>query len=91
MSRNLEESTKLSKDARFATLGRAIADASISGQSIREAVAEAQLLRWQEQDSASRETRMSALVRQIGDASRSGKAIAPLIAQLIDLRRTELG
>jgi hypothetical protein len=88
---NAEEATKIAKDVRFAVLGRAIADVSRAGGSYRQHVAEATLLRQQEQDSADKQTRFAALTRQIGDAARNGHDITPMVEMLTELRSVELG
>ncbi|MFZ1085462.1 MAG: hypothetical protein WAN35_10890 [Terracidiphilus sp.] len=84
---NLEESTKQSREARWATIGRAIADGSNREKWMQEAA----ILRRQEQDSADRQTQFSALARQIGDALRAGRDCGPLLDLLCDLRHQELG
>jgi hypothetical protein len=88
---NLEESTKIAKDVRFALLGRAIADRTAQGLDTSQERKEATILRRQEQDSARKATQFAALARQVGDAERNGKDIAELVAALIALRRTEVG
>ena len=84
---NLEESTKLSREARWATIGRAIAD----GKEREHWMLEASLLRRQEQQSADHQTQFSALARQIGDAVWSGRDTEELEAELVALRRGEVG
>jgi len=86
-----EEATKIAKDVRFAVLGRGIADVARSGGSFRQLVAEAALLRQQEQDSANKQTRFAAIARQIGDAARGGHEIDALVEMLKELRAMELG
>lgn len=88
---NIEESIKLAKETRWAVLGRTLADAASQGKPVTAHIAEAELLRRQEQDSADRETQFAALARQVGDAVRKGKDTQPLVAQLVALRRRELG
>jgi hypothetical protein len=83
---NIEESTKLGKEVRWAVIGRAIAD----GVELQRWVSEAAILRRQEQDSACRETQFAALARQVGDAVRSGADLAPLLDSLRALRKHEL-
>lgn len=84
--RNLEESTKQSKEARWATIGRAIAD----GQEREKYLLEAQLLRQQEQQSAGYESGFAGLARQIGDARAKGKDVTDLVEQVKALRKGEL-
>jgi hypothetical protein len=84
---NLEESTKQSKEARWATIGRAIADGSNRDRWMQEAA----ILRRQEQDSADRETQFAALARQVGDAIRVGRDCSPLLDALCKLRQKEIG
>ena len=88
---HLEESTKFAKDTRFAILGRAIADRATRGQDATALIAEATILRRQEQDSADRQTQFAALARQIGDAARNGQDTAPHVARLMELRASEVG
>jgi hypothetical protein len=83
---NLEESTKLGKEARWATIGRAIAD----GTDIVRWISEAAILRRQEQDKVGRETQFAAWARQVGDAVRSGADLTPLVVSLQALRKLEL-
>jgi hypothetical protein len=82
---NIEESTKLAKETRWASIGRAIAD----GSSREKWMQEAAVLRRQEQDSADRETQFAALARQIGDALRVGRDTAELVGKLVALRTLE--
>jgi hypothetical protein len=88
---NAEEATKIAKDVRFAVLGRGIADVAMHGGSFRQLVAEAAMLRQQEQDSANKQTRFAAIARQIGDAARNGHNITPMVEMLTELRAMELG
>jgi hypothetical protein len=88
---NAEEATKLSKDVKFTTLGRSLADAARSGTSTAELVAQAAILRRIEQDSADKATRFAGLARQVGDAARNGKDIDAHLQALVDLRSTETG
>ena len=87
---HLSESTKVSKEVQFATIGRAIADAANSGKDYSALVDEVNLLRQQEHELASRETQFSALARQVGDAARKDRDTAPLVARLRDLRNYEV-
>ncbi|HXR39034.1 MAG TPA: hypothetical protein VN776_08075 [Terracidiphilus sp.] len=89
--RNIEESTKIAREARLATLGRAIADQITRSAPVMPLVQEAAILRASEQERASRETRFAGLVRQLGDAHNAGQDCKAIMAQLIDLRRAELG
>jgi len=88
---SIEEQHHIAKEAAFTTLGRAIADFTIRGDSAAAAIEEACVRRRQEQDSADRDTQFSSLARQVGDAQRSGRDIAPLLAKLVKLRRAEIG
>jgi hypothetical protein len=83
---NLEESTKLSRETRWATIGRAIAD----GQERDRYLLEAELLRKQEQQSAGYESGFAGLARQIGDARAKGKDVSDLVEQTKALRKGEL-
>ncbi len=84
------EAFKIANETRFATIGRAIADAVAGGLPTTKLVEEAQLRRRQEQESADRMTQFAALARQVGDAASSGRDTAPLLARLIELRRREV-
>lgn len=86
----VEETYKISKDTRFAVLGRAVADAALAGQSTLRLIEELEQLRHHEQDSADRETRFAAFARQLGDAARTDKDTTTLINRLRALRRHEL-
>ncbi len=88
---NIEESTKIAKDTKFSVLGRAIADGARAGQDVTRHIAEAELLRRQEQESADKNTRFAALARQIGDATRTGRDAGELVVKLMELRAIELG
>ena len=88
---NLEESTKISRETKWAVLGRELADRKIAGKNLSAAINEAMILRRIEQDRADRETRFAGLARQVGDAARNGKDTTALLDQLADLRRVELG
>jgi hypothetical protein len=88
---NAEESTKISKDARFATLGRAIADEIRRGGSAAAQIEEVALLRIREQQSVDKITQFAALARQIGDAHRKRRDMTPLLHAIAALRRGEIG
>ena len=88
---NNEEATKIPREARWAVLGRAIADAVHSGQPTTALVVTAAMLRRQEQENWSRTITFAAITRQIGDAARTGKEYDHYIAQLASLRWKELG
>lgn len=87
-----EEQTKIAKEAAFATLGRAIADAAngIDAGNLKLLVEDATVRRQAEQLSGTRTTKFAALTRQIGDATHSGQPIDALIDQLVELRSAEL-
>lgn len=86
-----EEQTKIAREAKFATLGRAIADTIAAGGSAQVLIQEAALRRQQEQESADKLTQFAALTRQIGDAYRQQRSLEPLIHAVIELRKRELG
>lgn len=86
-----EETYKISRDTRFAVIGRAIADAFRSEGNTSALVHEVMKLRHAEQESADKATQFAALARQIGDAARNGKELTPLLERIADLRRYELG
>ena len=86
-----EEAIKISREIKWAILGRAMADYSRMGENPAPLIREAATLRQSEQDRADRAPRFASLARQVGDAARSGAEIAPLIQQLCDLRRAEAG
>lgn len=85
------EAMKTAKEARLATLGRAIADAAARGDRLDGLVREAALRRAQEQQRSNRQIEFAALVRQIGDAYAASRDYTSLIDRLVDLRRAELG
>ncbi len=87
----LEERTKIATEAKFATLGRAIADAAPGSSEEQSLIAEAALRRTQEQNAVDKLTRFAALARQIGYAAQAGKDNTELLAQIHKLRRQELG
>ena len=89
--KNNEEKTKIAKEAKFATLGRALADYTMRGDSITLLVNETQTLRQIEQDSVGKETQFASLARQVGDAARSGREITTLLMRLVELRQREVG
>jgi hypothetical protein len=86
-----EEATKISRETKWATLGRAIADYSRMGENPAALIHEAATLRQMEQDRADKATRFAGLARQVGDAARNGAEIAPLLQLLRDLRTAEIG
>jgi len=85
-----EEQTKIAKEAAFAALGRAIADAAHSKSELKILLQDAAVRREQEQNGGTRSNEFAALVRQIGDAINNQKPIGELIEKLVDLRRAEL-
>jgi hypothetical protein len=85
-----EEQTKIAKEAAFAALGRAIADAANSKSELKILLQDAAVRREQEQNGGTRSNEFAALVRQIGDAINNQKPIGELIEKLVDLRRAEL-
>ena len=87
----LEEASKIVREAKFATLGRAIADAPENSDQLAWAINEATLRRSQEQANSDKLIEFAALARQIGDAHRQHKDLALLIQQIRELRRQELG
>lgn len=90
---NIEESTKIAAEAKFATLGRAIADALLNNMDASGLLATVNQLRRIEQDNVDRSTRFAALARQLGDATRTGKDTAylgRLCQELQQLRSHEL-
>ncbi len=88
---NAEEATKMSREAKWAILGRAIADYSRMGENPAPLINEAATLRQMEQDRTDKATRFAGLARQVGDAARNGAEIAPLLLLLRDLRTAEIG
>lgn len=88
---NAEEATKIAREAKWATLGRAIADAATAGQNHEAMRSAAAQMRAAEYALASKQTQFAALARQIGDAHSQGKDTAHLVAQLVALRNRELG
>ena len=89
--KNAEEATKISREAKWAILGRAIADSSRMGENPAPLIHEAATLRQIEQDRRDKTTRFAGLARQVGDAARNGAEIAPLLLLLRDLRTAEIG
>ncbi len=87
---NAEEAAKSSREAKWATLGRAIADHSRIGENPATLINEAATLRQIEQDRTDKTTRFAGLARQVGDAARNGADIAPLLLLLRDLRTAEI-
>jgi hypothetical protein len=85
-----EEQTKISKEAAFAALGRAIADRSRQGANLDVLMQDAAVRRQMEQEGGARGAQFAALVRQIGDAVNAGKPTEAYIDQLMELRRAEL-
>jgi len=88
--RNLEESTKIAKTTRFATLGRAAADAHRAGHFPTQAVKELAILRHQEHQITDKEVAFAGLARQLGDAASVGADLAELLNRLAALRAYEL-
>jgi hypothetical protein len=88
---NAQETIKISREAKWATLGRAIADSSRMGENPAALIREAATLRRMEQERTDKASRFASLARQVGDAARNGAEMAPLIQLLRDLRRAEIG
>lgn len=88
---NAEEATKIAKEARWATLGRALADAARTGKAHAPLVEQAITLRAIEQAQADKQTQFAALARQIGDAAKAGRSTADLLHAPVMLRQNELG
>ena len=86
-----EEAIKISRETRWAALGRAIADYSRMGEDPAPFIHEAATLRQMEQDRTDKATRFAGLARQVGDAARNGAEMAPLLLLLRDLRKAEIG
>jgi hypothetical protein len=89
--KNVEEAIKSSRETKWATLGRAIADSSRMGENPAALINEAATLRQMEQERRDKTSRFAGLARQVGDAARNGAEIAPLLLLLRDLRRAEIG
>jgi len=89
--KNEQEAIKISRETKWATLGRAIADYSRMGENPAALIDEAATLRQMEQDQTDKATRFAGLARQVGDAARNGAEMAPLLLRLRDLRRAEIG
>ena len=86
----LAEQTKTAKNTRFATIGRALADAHRAGHNTGLLVGELANLRRAEHQISDRQVAFAGLARQIGDAAGQGGDLADLLARLAELRRTEL-
>jgi hypothetical protein len=86
-----EEAIKSSRESKWATLGRAIADYSRMGENPAALINEAAILRQMEQERTDKATRFAGLARQVGDAARNGAEMAPLLQLLRDLRTAEIG
>jgi hypothetical protein len=86
-----EEARRQSNETRWATLGRAIADAHKAGGSIRQLVEQAEVMRAVEQSRADKLVQFAGLARQIGDAACNGRDVAGLVARLSALRTLEIG
>jgi len=89
--KNAEVATKMSREAKWAVLGRAIADCSRMGENPAALIHEAAALRRMEQERTDKAIRFAGLARQVGDAARNGAEMAPLLVLLRDLRRAEIG
>ena len=89
--KNAVEVTKISREAKWAILGRAIADYSRMGENPAALIHEAATLRQMEQERIDKTSRFAALARQVGDAARIGAEMAPLLLLLRDLRKAEIG
>ena len=88
---NAEVATKMSRETKWAILGRTIADCIRMGENPAALIDEAATLRQTEQERRDKATRFAGLARQVGDAARNGAEIAPLLLLLRDLRRAEIG
>jgi hypothetical protein len=88
---NAQETTKISREAKWAILGRAIADSIRMGENPAALIREAATLRQMEQERTDKASRFAGLARQIGDAARNGAETAPLLQRLRELRRAEIG
>ncbi len=86
-----EEALREADDAKFATLGRALADATRSSRGYDHLVEQCAIHRRIEQDNADKNTLFAGLARQVGDAARVGRDLQPLLERLAELRRRELG
>lgn len=85
---NLSEATKLPANARFATLGRALADSLMSNRNPELIICELARLRELEQQPAEE---MAGLARQIGDAARHGAPVPQeLLTRMMRVRSREL-
>jgi hypothetical protein len=89
--KNAEEEIKISRESKWATLGRAIADYSMMGKNPAPLINEVAMLWQMEQERIDKTSRFAGLARQVGDAARNGAEIAPLLVLLRDLRRAEIG
>jgi hypothetical protein len=85
------EQTKIAKNTRFATLGRAAADAHNAGQDTSLLLNELATLRQAEHQVSDRQIAFAGLARQLGDAHAAGKDTAPLLERAAQLRSQELG
>ena len=88
---NAQETTKISREAKWAILGRTIADCIRMGENPAALIHEAATLRQMEQDRTDKASRFAGLARQVGDAARNGAEMAPLLLLLRDLKRAEIG
>ena len=88
---NAQETTKISREAKWAILGRAIADSSRMGENPARLIHEAAALRQMEQERTDKAIRFAGQARQVGDAARNGAEMAPLLLLLRDLKRAEIG
>jgi len=86
----LAEQTKIAKNTRFATLGRAVADAHRAGLDTKLLLAELATLRAQEHQVSDRQVAFAGLARQLGDAHSTGKETAELLARIAALRAVEV-
>jgi hypothetical protein len=89
--KNAEEAIKISRETKWATLGRAIADYSRMGENPASLIHEAATLRQMEQERTDKASRFAGLARQVGDAARNGAEIGALLLLLRDLRKAEIG
>lgn len=87
----LAEQSKIAKNTRFATLGRAVADAHSTGRDTHMLMHELAQLRHQEEQVSDRQVAFAGLARQLGDAHYAGKDTAALLNRLCTLRDAELG
>src|ERR1035437_3710996 len=88
---SIAEQMKISSEAWWATIGRAIADNARNGHSVQSLVDAAESRRALEYQNVEKLTQFAALTRQIGAAAATGGETQPIIERLMQLRRQELG